>query len=87
MPPEPNANPGPRSRQLPMSDAHTIDWHRLQIIKAARRLFADGDGTIEEALDAVVQAARQEFGCVVLITKPMHMRVDGYEYQYPEMRS
>jgi hypothetical protein len=70
-----------------MADAHTLNWHRLQIIKAARSLFANGDGVIEDALSAVLEAARREFNCTVRITKPMHMRVDGYDYQYPEVRS
>jgi len=69
-----------------MSDPHTMDWHRLQIIKACRRLFCDADGVIEDALSAVLEAARQEFGCVIIITTPAIMRVDGHSYTWPEVR-
>jgi hypothetical protein len=58
-------------------------WHREQIAKAARCLFA-ADGTIEQALDSVLQAARHEFGCTVIITRPAVLHIDGYSYRWPD---
>jgi hypothetical protein len=58
-------------------------WHREQIRKACRGLFA-AEGTVEEALDAVLQAAQREFGVRVIFTAPALMRIDGCEYRWPD---
>jgi hypothetical protein len=58
-------------------------WHTVQVIKATRGLLA-AEGTIEEALDAVMLAARHEFGCTVIVTTPARLRIDGHDWSWPE---
>jgi hypothetical protein len=58
------------------------EWHREQVIKAVRYFFECG-ATVEEGLDAVMEAARREFGTRVIIRRPCEMRIDGYDYRWP----
>jgi hypothetical protein len=57
--------------------------HHEQITKACRQLFA-AEGTVEEALDAVLEAARREYGWTVVIHRPAELRIDGCEYRWPD---
>lgn len=59
------------------------DWHRAQLVRHARGLFQAG-GVIEDALDTVMQAAREEFHCTVVIAKPALMVIDGGRFEWPE---
>jgi hypothetical protein len=58
-------------------------WHREQIARTARRMFEQG-GTVEDALDAVLQAAKREYGWTVVITSPAVLRIDGYDWRWPD---
>jgi hypothetical protein len=44
-------------------------------VLAARKLLGGG-GTIEEALDAVIEAARREFGVRVVVSVPCRLLVE-----------
>ena len=50
-----------------------------QLIRTTRWFLADG-GTIEEALNCVIEGARQEFLCRVLIEQPARLRIDGHSH-------
>jgi hypothetical protein len=41
-------------------------------------------GFIEEALDCVMLAAEHEFGVRVIFVAPALMRIDGFEYRWPD---
>jgi hypothetical protein len=60
----------------------TVEHHVNRIIEHTRRLLSL-DGTIEQALDLVLEAARREFQCRVLAIKPTCIRIDGYDYTWP----
>jgi hypothetical protein len=57
-------------------------WHQEQVRKACRALFA-AEGTVEEALSAVLEAARREYGWHITIHHPCELVIDGYPYQWP----
>jgi hypothetical protein len=54
----------------------TLDWHKAQIAKAVRGLLG-AEGVIEDALDAVIHGAEQEYAARIIITCPAHMLIDG----------
>jgi hypothetical protein len=56
--------------------------HIRQIIKSVRELFVTG-ATIEEALDVVLRAAAEEFHCRIAVSRPAHIVVDGFTYEWP----
>ena len=58
-------------------------YHCEQIAKACRALF-QREGTVEEALDAVLQAAKHEYGWRIIVHHPAEFRIDGYEYRWPD---
>jgi hypothetical protein len=66
-------------------DSYDAAWRTAQIVKAARSLFV-ADGTVEEALDAVIRGACEEFGCRIVVVAPARFIVDGVEFQWPEGR-
>jgi hypothetical protein len=51
-------------------------------LQRAARVFLSEGGTIEEALSIVTVAARQEFGCRIIISNPARILVDGYPYEW-----
>jgi hypothetical protein len=56
--------------------------HVAQIIKATRALLAIG-GTIEDGLDSVMEAARQEFQCKIILMAKARLRIDGCDWEWP----
>ncbi len=59
-----------------------INDRAVELRKAARDLFA-AYGVLEEALDIVVEAAKDEFQCRIIFTQPAEIRVDGNSYLWP----
>lgn len=61
----------------------SVEWHRRQVIEAARALF-DSGLVIEDMLDLIIEAARIEFGVRVVVRSPAQFLVDGGEFVWPE---
>jgi hypothetical protein len=61
----------------------TPAWYRAQIVKAARGLLQNG-GTVEDALDCCVMAARHEWAVTITVVDPAKLRIDGHAYTWPE---
>jgi len=79
---------GPRFRgrfamPKPLVNVCTPEWHTAQLVLAARKML-DAGGTIEDALDAVIEAAKRQFGVRVIFTAPAEIRIDGFSYRWPE---
>ena len=72
MGPRHNGNRGP----------DTPEYHVGLVVRHMRRLLDLGH-TIEDNLDLVLQAARQEFQCCIFIKKPLVFLVDGGEFIWP----
>jgi hypothetical protein len=56
---------------------------RERLIAAARGVFA-AEGTVEEALSAVLVAAEQSFSCRIIFDAPAQLRIDGFSYRWPD---
>ena len=57
---------------------------REQVIVATRH-FLERGGVIEEALSAVLEGARREFGGIrVFVHRPAELRIDGTPFRWPE---
>jgi hypothetical protein len=56
-----------------------------EIIAATRKVLANG-GVIEDVLDAVITGAKHEFNCTVTPVRPMILRIDGHDFQWPETK-
>jgi hypothetical protein len=72
MGPRHNGNRGP----------DTPDYHVGLVVRHMRRLL-ELEHTIEDNLDLVLQAARQEFQCRIVVIKPLIFRVDGGKFVWP----
>lgn len=59
-----------------------LSWHVDKITKAARCLYAAG-GTLEEALDAVLRGARDEWSCRIEFMNPARMMINGGQFEWP----
>jgi hypothetical protein len=73
----------PTKLQMSKQPGQTAIQPRLRLIKAARLLF-DAEGTVEEALSAVLIAAEQSFACRIVFDTPATLRIDGYSYRWPD---
>jgi hypothetical protein len=69
----------PTKIQMPVDPAAGLT---KVLIRNARVFLAEG-GTIEDALDCVMEAARREFACRVLVEQPMRLRIDGHTHIWP----
>jgi hypothetical protein len=56
--------------------------HVAQIIKSTRAMLALG-GVVEDALDAALEAARQEFQCRIVLLAKARLRIDGHDWEWP----
>ena len=69
-----NVTPAPPSR---------VQRHREQVIQATRH-FLEVGGTLEAALDLVVEGARREFGGLrIFVHRPAELRIDGVMSRWP----
>jgi hypothetical protein len=59
-----------------------VQYHIDLIFKHTRRLLELG-GTVEQCLDLVLESARREFCCRVLVRAPACIRIDGHDYRWP----
>jgi hypothetical protein len=58
-------------------------YHTDQLVQTARKMLEAGS-TIEDALDAVIEAAKREFGVRVVVSVPAQLLVDGGVFTWPE---
>jgi hypothetical protein len=67
---------------VPVRGPDTPQYHIDLVTRHMRRLLALGH-TIEDGLDLVLEAARREFQCRILVVRPSAFLVDGGEFIWP----